>query len=76
MLFRVEHRVVDVFDGAQHRVLVDQHRGEYGLLGVFRVWRTPFAVRITPQCLGGWGYRVFGGQAGHLPRWVASKPDS
>ena len=65
----VEHRVVDVFDRAEHRVLVDQHRRQHRLLGVLRVWRTPVAVRITRQ---GWRYRVFDGRAGHLPRWGAS----
>ena len=43
----VEHRVVDVLDRAQHRVLVDQHRRQHRLLGVLRVGRTPIAVRIT-----------------------------
>ena len=69
----VEHRVVEMLDRAEHRVLVDQHRRQHRLLGVLRVRRTPIAIRITPQR---WGYRVFDGRAGHLPRWVASKPDS
>ena len=68
----VKHRVVDVLDRAEHRFLVDQHRGNHRLLGVLGVRRAPVAVWITRQ---GWRYRVFGGRAGHLPRWGASNSD-
>ena len=66
MTLGVEHRVVDDLHGAHDRVLVDEHGGEHGLLGVLRPGGTPIAVGVTPQ--RGGRDRVFDGQAGHLPR--------
>ena len=74
MTLGVEHRVVNDLDGTHDRVLVDQHRGQDGLLGVFRVRGTPVPVGVTPQ--GRRRDRVFDGRAGHLPRWGASRQDS
>ena len=71
----VEHRVVDEFDRAENRVLVDQHRRQHRLLGVLGVRRTPIAVRVTRRRVC-WSYREFDGRAGHLPKWDASNPDS
>src|SRR6185437_13265885 len=70
MALGVEHRIVDVFDRAEHRVLVDQHRREHRLLGVLRIWRTPIAVRVTRRRVYR-SYREFDGRAGHLPKWDA-----
>ena len=66
VLFGVERVVLDEFDRAQDRGLVDQHRREHRNLGVFRIWRTTIAVRINSREAG--RYRVFDGRAGHLPR--------
>jgi hypothetical protein len=70
MPLRVEHRVIDVLGRAHDGVAVHEHGGEHGLLGVFRIRRTPFAVGVTPLRRD----RVLDGRAGHLPRWGASTP--
>jgi hypothetical protein len=59
MSLGVEHRVVHMFDRAHHRVLVDQHRREYGLFCVLGVRRTTIAIWITRQRR----YREFDGRA-------------
>jgi hypothetical protein len=66
----VEHRVVDVLPGAQDRVLVEEHRAEHGLLGVLRERGPAVLVGINP---GRRRDREVDGQAGHLPRWGASR---
>ena len=65
-----ETRVVERFHGAQNRVLVHEHGGQHGNFSVFGVRRLPVAEDVTRER---GRHRVFGGQAGHLPRWVASK---
>ena len=76
MALGVEHRVVDVLDRAEHRVLVDQHRGQHRLLGVLRVRRTPIAVWITRRRAGAIEYStgeldIFPG--GALPSRIPEK---
>src|SRR4029078_13425539 len=74
MALGVKTRVVYILDGAENRVLIDEHRRQHRLLGVLRVRRTPIPIGITRAQVG--RYRVFDGRVGHLPRSGASSPDS
>jgi hypothetical protein len=67
-----EQRVVGEFGRAQDRVAVHDHRAEHRLFGVLRPWRSAVAKCVSYR----WRDRGVFEQAGHLPTWAVSSPDS